>query len=760
MSGTEQEMTIFIRKYIYQFDIFGDFKVLIGAVVQYDQKRMQYRESDEEYRFVAESIPGLEDANVGDVYRIRAKEVQDPQYGYQRQIVSAKREESAVIHVVKEFLARSGEKSLTPKRRETLINAYGEKVLDTILAAPSSLDIIKANPAGKNRIYRAIADKRGFADLLSFLTKREWDCRWALPLYNAFQCKAILKLRTDPYWLWEHELSGFRAADRVFLEDGGAVDAPFRCRNAVLAALCREAKEGSVFISRDELREKIAPLLWDTSPNSQAHNCAISEENISNALDWLEDSRQIHIDRISGKKDIYLLPLYYAEVRVANGMAALCQTKKQVMCPPHKLNAFLAEYRTSGGQQLTAAQCEAVKQMLTAPVSIVTGGPGTGKTFLVEAAIAALRTLCPRAVIRSCAPTGKAADRMPAEAFTIARLSRSEKWKRVNRTGNEEPDIFFVDEVSMVDIEQFVELLDVVPAGARLVLIGDQDQLPSIKPGQVLRDLIDSGVIRTVHLREVFRQEENSAILSNAEKTIKTAADQDIHLDEMGKGFAFNKQVKNPYRLPYAVMQAIEITLKTGIPLKEIKVIVRQRKGEQGARSFNRILQDHFNPQKEENRLYCGSKEFRLNDPVIHIENNYDKNVFNGEVGEVIEIQRTREWALTVQYSSKTVRYSEEDLAELELAYALTAHKCQGSEYEAVILPVAGRGITRRWLYTAETRGRTLVLLIGTEDALTAEMRGETSDERASHLALRLRKLLPPVLPELEQMSMFQTVKN
>ena len=760
MSGTEQEMTIFIRKWIYTFNIFGDLKVLIGSVAQYDQKRMQYRESDEEYRFVAESIPGLEGASVGDVYRIRAKEVQDPQYGYQRQIVSAKREESAVIHVIKEFLARSGEKSLTPKRREVLINAYGEKVLETILASPSSLDIIKANPAGKNRIYRTIADKRGFADLLSFLVKREWDCRWALPLYSLYRDDSIFELRKNPYLLYEHKLTGFKAADRVFLEDGGAIDAPLRCQDAVLAALYQEAKEGGSFISRDELRGKIAPLLWDTGQNAKASICTISEKDISKALDWLEDSRQIHIDRISGKKDIYLLPLYYAEVRVANGMAALCQTKKRVTCPPYKLDAFLAEYRTSSGQQLTAAQCGAVKQMLAAPVSIVTGGPGTGKTFLVEAAIAALRALCPHAVIRSCAPTGKAADRMPAEAFTIARLSRSEKWKRVNRTGNEEPDIVFVDEVSMVDIGLFVELLDVVPAGARLVLIGDQDQLPSIKPGQVLRDLIDSGVVRTVQLREVFRQEENSAILSNAEKTIQTAADQDIRLDEMGKGFAFNKQVKNPYRLPYAVMRAIEITLKTGIPLKEIKVIVRQRKGEQGARSFNRILQDHFNPQKEENRLYCGSKEFRMNDPVIHIKNNYDKNVFNGEVGEVIEIQRTRELALTVQYPSKTVRYSEEDLAELELAYALTAHKCQGSEYEAVILPVAGRGITRRWLYTAETRGRTLVLLIGTEDALTAEMRGETTEKRASHLALRLQKLLPPVLPEVEQLSMFQTVEN
>lgn len=760
MSGTEQEMTIFIRKWLYTFNIFGDFKVLIGAVAQYDQKQMKYRESDEEYRFVSESIPGLENASVGDVYRIRAKEVRDPQYGYQRRIISAKREESAAIHITKEFLARSGEKSLTPKRRELLIGIHGEKIFDAISADPSLLDIIKASPDIKHRIYRVIADGRAFSAILAFLAKREWDCRWALPLYNAFQGKAILKLRTNPYWLWEQELSGFRAADRVFLEDGGAVDAPLRCRNAVLAALFREAKAGGSFISRDELREKIAPLLWDTSPNTQASNCVISEKDISNALDWLEDSGQIHIDRISGKKDIYPVPLYHAEVRVANGMAALCRAKKRVSCPAHKLDAFLAEYRTSGNQQLTAAQCEAVKQMLTAPVSVITGGPGTGKTFLVEAAIAALHKLCPQAVVQCCAPTGKAADHMPAEAFTIARLSRSEKWKRVNRTGSGEPDIVFVDEVSMVDIGLFVELLDMVPAGARLVLIGDQNQLPSIQPGQVLRDLIDSGVIRTVQLREVFRQDENSAILSNAEKTIKTTADQDIHLDKTGKGFAFNKQVSNPYRLPYAVIRAIEITLKTGIPLKEIKVIVRQQQGEQGSRNFNHILQDHFNTQKDGNRLYCGSKEFRLNDPVIHIKNNYDKNVFNGEVGTVIEIQRTREWALTVQYPSKTVRYSEADLAELELAYALTAHKCQGSEYEAVILPVAGRGITRRWLYTAETRGRRYVLLIGTEDALTAEMRGETTDERASHLALRLQKLLPPVLPETEQLSMFPPVEN
>ena len=760
MSSKEEEMVISIRNWVYTFDIFGDFKVFAGAVVQYDEKRMVYRESDLEYRFVSVATPGLADAHAGDIYRIRAKEVSDPQYGYQWQITLAERVESAAVHTIQIFLAQTGGKYLTPKRRRTLIKAYGEKLLDTILADPSALDIINAPTDSKRMIRRIVMENKGFATLLAFLAKREWDCRWALPLYNRYQDKAISTLRTNPYVLYDQKLTGFRAADRVFLEDGGAVDAPLRCRNAVTTTLRKEAGDGGVFISRDELRGKIAPLLWDAGPNTTASNCTISEDNISKALDWLEESGEIHVDQISGKEYIYPLPLYDAEVCVTDRLKMLCQMGKRVSCPPHQLDPFLAEYSASRGQRLTPAQCEAVRQMLTAPVSVITGGPGTGKTSIIEAAIAALQKLCPHAVVQCCAPTGKAATRMPAEASTIDRLYGNEKWKRVNQSGGRDPDIVFVDEVSMVSITLFAELLEIIPAGARLVLIGDQDQLPSIEAGQVLRDLIDSGVIRTIRLREVFRQNENSDILPNAEKTIRTAVDQDIRLDEQGDGFAFNKYLSNPHKISHAAIQAIELVLKTGMPLKEIKVITMGQRGERGAGSFNHLLQDHFNPQKEENRFYCGSKEFRLHDPVIHIKNNYDKDVFNGEVGEVIEIQHTKERALTVQYPGKTVCYSEKDLVELELAYALTAHKCQGSEFEAVIIPIAGKGITRRWLYTAETRGKKLVLLIGTEDALTAEMRGETTDERASHLALRLRNVLPLILPEAEQLSLFPAAEN
>ena len=756
MHKGNKERLVFIQDWIYHLYQSDELVVFTGKVAQYDAKQKLYRESDVQYKFVAEDIAALANACRGDLYRVVVKEEQDPQYGYQWRIVSAERIESVEVHVVRDFLAQMRERCLTPNRRDALIKAHGAKVLDTVLADPSVLGILKASPDGERRIYCAIAEKRGFASLLAFLTKRKWDCRWAIPLYKQYGDEAILRLRTDPYLLYRHGLTSFKSADRVFLDDGGAINDPLRCHRAVMAVLRREEEQnGGAFIPRKGLRGKIAPLLADTDPNAKLSNCTISEDDISKTLDWLEECEQIHIDHVNGSADIYPSPLHHAEITAAEGLKALCQAKKLACCSAQEIDNFLAEYETPTGSQLSPAQRKAVKQMLTAPVSVITGGPGTGKTLIVRAAIDALRKLYPQAVVQCCAPTGKAADRMPAEACTIDRLVASDNWKHVNRTCKGAPDIFFVDEVSMVGVELFTKLLSVIPSGARLVLIGDQDQLPSVAAGQLLRDLIDSGVIQTTRLREVFRQEANGAILSNAEKIVQTASDEDIHLDEKGEGFAFNKHISNPHRIPRAVIQAVELVQKTGRPLKEIQVITRQRRGELGTNSLNRLLQDHFNDQEEENKLYYGGKEFRLHDRVIHTKNNYDLNVFNGEVGEVVELQHTKECALTVKYPAKTVSYAGKDLEELELAYALPAHKCQGSEYSAVIIPVAGKGNNRRSLYTAETRGKTLVLMIGLESALTAEARGETTGNRASHLALRLQKLLPPILPETEQLSFF-----
>ena len=445
MSSTKERI-VFIQDWIYRINRSDKLTVFTGKEAQYDAKQKLYRESAMEYKLVAEDVPSLADACRGDLYRVRVKEEMDSRYGYQWRISSAERVESALLHTIRSFLSQIRERCLTPKRRDALIKAYGTKTFDTILANPSSLDIIKAEPAIKHRIYRAITEKRDFAVLLAFLAKRKWDCRWAIPLYEKYKDETILQLRRDPYLLYQHDLTSFKAADWVFLNDGGTAHDPLRCRRAVLAALLREAKQnGGSFIPRKELRKEIASLLWNPNPNAKASNCAISEADIAKALDWLEECGVIHTDRVGGREDVYISSLYHAEVSAAAGVKILCQTKKPVTCPPHVLDRFLAEYRNSKGQQLTGDQRIAVKQMLTAPVSVITGGPGTGKTFLVEAAIAALHELCPQAVVQCCAPTGKAANRMPAEASTIARLSRSEKWKRVNRSGSGEPDIIFVD---------------------------------------------------------------------------------------------------------------------------------------------------------------------------------------------------------------------------------------------------------------------------------------------------------------------------
>ena len=779
MNTGKKKMIISLKKRIYCFHIIDQLDVFIGKEVYWDDKQKRFFETGMEYKFVTSAIPGLKNARLGDIYEVTVVEELDPQYGYQWQIKSADHVESIVIRVIRDFLSQI---KVTSKSRDTLIKTYGTKALGTILADPSALDVLKIKPNSKLQIRLAIVENRSFVELLAFLEKREWDCRWALPLYKRYGNKAISALRMNPYILYEHELyqrelyenefyryersgdeldkcrlTDFRTADRVFLSDrsSGPANAHIRCWHAIMAALYEEAEQnGGTFIPRKELLEKIAPLLWDTTPDA-ASNCTISENDISKALDWLEEIKWIHREHISGREDIYLSQLYYAETGVAEGLKALCETEKAVNCPEHEIDGMLAEFEVSNRVQLTPTQRDAVKQMLTDPVCVITGGPGTGKTLLVKAAIYVLHKLQSHAVVWCCAPTGKAAERMPAEACTIDWLIESEKWKNINQNNKRDPEIIFVDEVSMVGIELFSELLAVIPAGARLVLIGDQNQLPSIKAGQLLRDIIDSGVIRSVHLHEVFRQESSSDIPSFAKEIINTAPDQDMHLEETGAGFEFNQQINDPHRVVESVVRTYKRFLKKGMPFSEIQVIPRQRNGIQGTRNMNRLLQDRLNPQLIENTVFFNGKEFRLHDRVIHTKNNYDKNVFNGEIGEIIEVQHTRERMLTVKYPSKTVSYSKKDLEELDLAYALTVHKCQGSEFGVVIIPITGRGISCRLLYTAVTRGRKLVLLIGTESALTAEMRDESTNDRASHLALRLRKLLPPILPEVVQTSLF-----
>ena len=500
MNNTTTELMVFIQGWIYRLDKSTKLTVFTGLEAIFDTKQKLYCVDEVECKFVAKDIPQLADAHPGDRYKIKVKKEQDFKYGQQWRVVSAERVESAEEHEIRKFLTgQIKERSLTHCRRDALIEAYGTKVFDAVLKNTSALNIIDVKPNIKRRIYCAIQKSRSFADLLAFLVQKKWDCRWASPLYETYKNKAILNLLADPYLLYQQELAGFRAADRVFLESGRAVNDPLRCWHAVLAALEKEEKNGGTFIPRKKLSKKIASLLWD---NDSGSSCVISEGDISMALDWLEVCKQIHIDRVDGREDVYLLPLYHAEVLAAERLSVLYQAKKSVTCSAQEIDQFLTGYRSTNEVQLTSNQRMAVKQMLTGSICVITGGPGTGKTMLVKAAIDTLHELYPDAVVQCCAPTGKAAGRMPAEASTIDRLAESEKWKKQLNQIREDADIYFVDEMSMVGIELFAKLLAIIPPGARLVLIGDVDQLPSIAAGQTLHDLIESGVIPTIRLQE------------------------------------------------------------------------------------------------------------------------------------------------------------------------------------------------------------------------------------------------------------------
>lgn len=760
----EQTMQVYIKERVSHRSGNDGKTVFIGTIAQCDEKDKAYFESSREYKFIADNEIGLGNIRCGDRYEIAALDEEDDCYGYQWIITSAVCIEPVAVRVIRQFLTELKVKGLTQKRISKLLAAYGANTLEEIIANSSALDILAPLPELRNRIYAAVTSKQIFARIMKFLEERKVDCRLAVPIFEQYGDSALVSISSNPYDLFTKGIAQFRTADRIFLEGGGKTHDHLRSNYAVLAALLNESKQnGSLYIERSKLRKKTAPLLADRLSDTAAKSgeCSLSEDDISEAVKRLEKMGRVQIDGAY----IYLSSLYQAEINTANGIKLLCKTPKKRNFDLEKVDIFLADLRTTDGFPLSPAQRTAVRQLLTAPVSVLTGGPGTGKSTLIAAVISAIRELQPNTKILSCAPTGKAADNMPGDAKTIHKLIAMKSCgKRYQEMEN--IDIIFVDEASMVDIQLFAELLTLIPAGARLILIGDNNQLPSIEPGQVLYDMIQSKRIHTINLHIGFRQKEAGQISSTAAKIIETENEKDIVLDavaistdipaEEGNDFYFINRISSPRKITGCIMLAEKMLQENGLNVADIQVLTKQKQGELGTFYLNGLLQNEFNPQTEENIFIAGGKEFRLHDRVIHTKNNYDLGVFNGNVGVITEIVKTKEHALTVTYPSGAKRYTAKDLEDLELAYALTIHKSQGSEYRAVIIPVAGKGFSRRLLYTGVTRGKELVLLIGTDTALKVQIRNEADSVRNSRLAYRLRALLPP-LPEeeMEQQSLF-----
>jgi exodeoxyribonuclease V alpha subunit len=567
-----------------------------------------------------------------------------------------------------------------------------------------------------------------------FLQSQGISPAYAGRIIKQYGSDTVRIVRENPYQLtYDVYGIGFKQADAIAQRMGMPHDSPERAGAAAIHTLSEAAGEGHVFVEMDELLERCQKLL----------NVAVSV--IEAGISLLVSERKAVVEDIDAKKAVYLFPLHVAET----GSAKLLHYLRSSMRLLPSIHAEKAAkwFEKRHRIELNEGQRRAIQEAVASKVLIITGGPGTGKTTIVCALVEIFRAKDQRILL--AAPTGRAAKRMEASAgmaaMTIHRLleySPATLSFTRDQANPIECDLLIIDEVSMLDIVLLYHLLKAVPPEAGIIFIGDIDQLPSVGPGNVLKDLIESGFANVVRLTDIFRQEAGSLIISNAHRINRgeapltprgeTASSADFHFLERES--------------PEEVVSTIEELVSHRIPdafkmnpLLDIQVLSPMHKGSAGIQNLNARLQQLLNPSGKE--LAHGSRTFRAGDKVMQVRNNYEKEVFNGDIGLIFSVDPDAQ-QVAVDFDGRVLIYEYAELEELELAYAISVHKSQGSEYRAVVMPIITQHyvlLQRNLLYTAVTRAKELVVLVGTTEALTLAVENAKIQRRNTLLSKRLR---------------------
>ncbi len=644
------------------------------------------------------------------------------------------------------YLSSRAVRGIGPKTAEKIVGRFGEDALKVLDSAPERLTEIDGISMKKALEMGASFRRQvGVRRLIEFLSAYHIPAEIAVRVYRVYGERSLELVHENPYLLAQPQFgASFACADALALELGFDGDDARRVDAGVIFELRHNLNNGHTFLPMDKLTAATATML------------ELDEGSVRVAMDRLCELGGVQADEIAGLTAVYLPEYYEAEVDIADRITDMARRGETSL--PHA-DTILAEIETEHGICYAELQKEAIRAAAEQKILILTGGPGTGKTTTLAGILALFDRLHWQTLL--AAPTGRAAKRLSeltgCEAATIHRLLEAqvspETGEMYFRHDADEPlkcDALIIDEMSMVDVLLMHSLLQALPENATLILVGDPDQLPSVGAGNLFADLIRSGVVRTVALTEIFRQARQSLIVMNAhavnhgELPVLTAKDQD---------FFFMKR-----RSPESVVQtvselcAVRLPKNMGIPSAEIQVISPTRKGETGTVNLNRVLQASLNPRDPAKKeRFCGEICFREGDRVMQIRNNYDilwkkpngsagTGVFNGDIGTILEIDQ-KEDQIRIRFDDREVLYDADMLPELELAYAVTAHKSQGSEYRAVIfVPYAGAPmlLTRGVLYTAITRARELLILVGNEEIVAQMTYNNRRNKRYSGLRYRL----------------------
>lgn len=677
------------------------------------------------------SVPAV---SAGEWVEAQGLWIQDRQYGSQFKASQLKLMLPTTLEGIEKYLAAGLISGIGPTYARKLIYAFKERIFDVIESNPSQLAQVPGiGPSRQAKIIKGWADQKVIREIMLFLYSYGVSTSRAVRIYKTYGNNAVQLIRANPYRLVQDIRGiGFKTADDIAMHLGIAKNALIRARAGISHTLTKAMKEGHCGLPLNLLLSSVQDLL------------AINYEIVQQAITLELEAGELVKALIENEMCIFLKGLYQAEICIAEKIKALSDDK----LPWASLNIYAAieEVENQNAISLSASQKQALIKTLTHKVTIITGGPGVGKTTLLRSILLILKAKNLNMLL--CAPTGRAAQRMSQatgmEAKTIHRLLNVNP-KTGGYNYNEENllpcDVLIVDEVSMVDVPLMHALLKAVPLTAALIFVGDQDQLPSVGPGQVLSDLIAAKIIPYVHLAETFRQGAQSTIVSVA---------RSINMGVLPKLKGYGPEsdfffIETP-EMGEGVKQIIEIVC-TRLPnkfgyssLNDIQILCPMTRGLAGSRNINMELQRRLNPPNTAKSIQKFGTWFSVGDKVMQIENNYDKEVYNGDIGFIQNIN-VEEREVIISFDNRNIIYEFNDLDEIVLAYAMTIHKSQGSEYPVVVIPLFMQHypmLQKNLVYTGITRGKKLVIIVGQKEALVVAVSNKNLRKRWSLLSHNL----------------------